>query len=468
MNAINRNRTLAGKAILLVALCGLFLSAATPVWAQFGWAVGNKATLLYTPDGTDNKAWTIQSAPADTDNLNCVWGLDASNAWAVGNKNLPKRPNGTIIYFDGTLNKGNQVWTLQDSKAPVNLNGVYFADKTHGWVVGDNGTILYSNGTNGSQWVAQTSGTKANLYGVFFYKATNGYYGWAVGDAGTALFYTPKGGWQKATAPAAKGAVRSVRYDINPFKINDSLAVAVGDGDVGVWTSTNGQTWAKMKTQPKGAGDLKQVRIVATIPQNGQYRRSLWVAGQGLDDVFNWNGLGWLNKSTIGFDVYGLSLTDGGDNVWVVGQTGDIDFTPEGNKVKPDWIAENNPRPDNQQLNSIVMLRKQGQQLTLDQQTAPASGTAGISYVSIAGSGFPQGNFNPANVTIQLSTSCEATASVVTSAVGIVSDSGDRKLISFVLPSGLASGKYFVTVSDLEHGDASFESGNCAETNVSQ
>jgi hypothetical protein len=36
------------------------------------------------------------------------------------------------------------------------------------------------------------------------------------------------------------------------------------------------------------------------------------------------------------------------------------------------------------------------------------------------------------------------------------------------LPSGLAPGQYFVSISDSEEGDANFESSNCSAVNVAQ
>jgi hypothetical protein len=78
------------------------------------------------------------------------------------------------------------------------------------------------------------------------------------------------------------------------------------------------------------------------------------------------------------------------------------------------------------------------------------------------------GNINPANAVIELATECHEAASATISAVSIVSDLGDGKLLSFLLPTGLTPGQYFVSISDSEEGDANFESSNCSAANVAK
>jgi len=108
------------------------------------------------------------------------------------------------------------------------------------------------------------------------------------------------------------------------------------------------------------------------------------------------------------------------------------------------------------------------QQIKLEQSASPDSGIAGVNYVSVSGSDFPDGDINANNVTVVLATECHGTASASTSAVSIVSGSGDSQLVSFLLPAGLDPGQYFISISDSEEGDANFESSNCSEVNVVQ
>ena len=96
---------------------------------------------------------------------------DNNHGWVVGN-------NGTILtYLQGT-------WSILD---PVITNahlwGVHFPDIQHGWVVGEGGTIINYNYGN---WNGQVSGTGSILYGVHFTDSLNG---WAVGWEGAITHY---------------------------------------------------------------------------------------------------------------------------------------------------------------------------------------------------------------------------------------------------------------------------------------
>jgi len=112
------------------------------------------------------------------------------------------------------------------------------------------------------------------------------------------------------------------------------------------------------------------------------------------------------------------------------------------------------------------MIALQG--VKLGQLTSPESGGADVNYVSVTGWGFPEGNIIAGNVAVELAAECHGPASASTSAVSIVSGTGDSELLSFLLPGGLAPGQYFVSISDSQDGDANFESSNCSEVNVVQ
>jgi hypothetical protein len=90
----------------------------------------------------------------------------------------------------------------------------------------------------------------------------------------------------------------------------------------------------------------------------------------------------------------------------------------------------------------------------------------GEDYVSLAASKLPEGNIDPASVRIELATECHGIASTSATAVSIVSGSSGSELISFLLPSGLDRGQYYISISDYAEGDANFESSNCAVVNV--
>jgi len=61
---------------------------------------------------------------------------------------------------------------------------VQFIDDDSGWAIGRSGTILRTD-DGGLTWIEQESGTKQNLYGLYFVKKA----GWAVGGDGMLLRY---------------------------------------------------------------------------------------------------------------------------------------------------------------------------------------------------------------------------------------------------------------------------------------
>lgn len=102
----------------------------------------------------------------------------------------------------------------------------------------------------------------------------------------------------------------------------------------------------------------------------------------------------------------------------------------------------------------------------LNTWTSPASGASGSTFVSLSGSGFPNGTISPSAVHITLATSCggptaaTATASSVTPIIG----SSDR--VAFEVPALLATGTYFVSMTGMNTGGTTFASSNCSEINV--
>ena len=63
------------------------------------------------------------------------------------------------------------------------LNGAKFVDAKTGWLVGNNGTLLFSQDA-GQTWRIQNSGSAAHLWQVEFADAKTG---WLMGANGTLL-----------------------------------------------------------------------------------------------------------------------------------------------------------------------------------------------------------------------------------------------------------------------------------------
>lgn len=134
------------------------------------WIVGDKGVILATTDS--GKTWRQQRSGTDRALFNVDF-RDDSEGYAVGGR-------GTILRTEN----GGDTWIKVDTNFPETFKRVDFADDKNGWIVGFNGSILRSS-DKGKTWVRQSSGTKANLYGLFMTKR----YGWAVGEKGLLLEY---------------------------------------------------------------------------------------------------------------------------------------------------------------------------------------------------------------------------------------------------------------------------------------
>jgi hypothetical protein len=125
------------------------LESISMVSTSFGFAVGKDGVIMYY-DGS----WSEdpQSEDVTEKDLNDVYCVDASNCWAVGDK---EDGHVTIIYWDGSN------WSLVsggDLPSPAvneHLNGVYCVDASNCWATGEktdgNIVVLRMSGSSWSQ-----------------------------------------------------------------------------------------------------------------------------------------------------------------------------------------------------------------------------------------------------------------------------------------------------------------------------
>ena len=116
-----------------------------------------------------NGQWISEEAPT-TNNLNSIYLLSDNSGWIVGD-------NGTIIY------RTNDSWKNYKKITDEDLYSVFMLNDSSGWTVGARGTILHYSG---GQWEEQLSPTNQHLYSVSF---RDNNYGIAVGAGGTVIFY---------------------------------------------------------------------------------------------------------------------------------------------------------------------------------------------------------------------------------------------------------------------------------------
>lgn len=236
------------------------------------------------------------------DRLNSVFFIDDSHGWAVGD-------NGTVI----ATKDGGKHWQRQSSNTGVWLNRVHFSDSRHGWAAGLYGSIIATT-DGGQHWQPQDSNTQEWLNAVRF---IDNLQGWAVGENG-AIMATDDGGqsWRLQAS--------NTRASLNDVYFVDARhGWAVGENGTIVSTDDGGLRWQlQISNTPES---LKGIyfsdashgwaiggfngSIVATEDAGLHWQAQISPTNEWLTDIhFVDNQHGW----TIGFNGSILDTTDGG------------------------------------------------------------------------------------------------------------------------------------------------------------
>ena len=202
--------------------------------------------------------WATERCPT-TSNLNSISLFDENSGWIVGD-------NGTILY------KFKDAWSKYPSVTVENLYSVCLNNDNDGWAVGSNGTILHFNG---SKWEACASPTNETLYSVSFRDAEHGI---AVGAYGTVLEYVD-GTWKKVYNPTI-GNLYAVSYRRYCLMIGGGLEAV----SIPVMERPENSERTFMKSfDPK----LIQIKSLAITNQ-----RKVWAVGRP-GAIFHFNGSKW-------------------------------------------------------------------------------------------------------------------------------------------------------------------------------
>jgi len=135
-----------------------------------GWIAGAEGTILATVDG--GQKWTKQESGTTATIFHIDFRSD-KRGLAVGER-------GTVL----RTSDGGITWTPVVVKTRSTILNVQFVSDANSWAVGRSGTILRTDDA-GLNWIEQESGTKQNLYGLYFVKKIV----WAVGGDGMLLRY---------------------------------------------------------------------------------------------------------------------------------------------------------------------------------------------------------------------------------------------------------------------------------------
>ena len=219
--------------------------------AQNGWICGQAGVILNTKDG--GKTWTEQKSNTDQ-YLFAIYTLSTTHAYAVGDKST------LVETTDGGANW--KVRTIAQSKEGISEDialavqdpifyDIEFADESHGWIVGEFGTI-HSTTDGGQTWTAQQESLLGEgivdildlptFFGVHFVNTKEGI---AAGLEGK-IARTHDGGetWAFDTVDE-KVAVEDPLY--SPFLFPDGKAWVVGAGGEVLTREPDQTAWKRAK-----------------------------------------------------------------------------------------------------------------------------------------------------------------------------------------------------------------------------
>jgi len=283
------------KIIILSVIIALFnLFTAINAFAQGGWQIIQEdSQTMYTD----------------------MCFVDRNNGWIVGYSvaEMGVEDVGMIIH----TGDGGQCWEYQTYKAGGRLFAVDFTDSLHGWVLGYEGVIRYTN-NGGKRWE-----TDSSLYQEGWHVADICFIdtlkGWAIGNSPQQIWHTKNGGknWVRQYYNETEGYFSKIFFV-------DSLSGWVSDRGKILQTQDGGKSWIKTYEST----DSLYFKSIDFIN-----RQLGWIVGVGLPGNIilrtSNGGLSW-DPVSIGsnFDLGEISFADSLHG-WIAGgpSGGDIFYT---------------------------------------------------------------------------------------------------------------------------------------------
>ena len=215
-------------------------------------------------------------------------------------------------------------WDVMESPTAENLRGVWGFDTGEAFAVGDNGTILYYDG---SKWNPMETGATADLIGVWGFSPTQVV---ATGESGTVLFYDGSR-WSRMESGTTDriGAVWGCP-DRDLESSYGFRAYAVGGGAPGSVIHMNGRgEWASVQTGATEeftdiagwgtAEELETVHLMAVGKGGTAYVGSVRIADMPDFDEEEWSA----TDTGVAEDLAGI-VGDAPNNVYVIGTNGSV------------------------------------------------------------------------------------------------------------------------------------------------
>jgi photosystem II stability/assembly factor-like uncharacterized protein len=220
--------------------------------------------------------------------------------------------NGTICIYNGTN------WVAQTTGTTANFNSVKVVGNT-AWAVGSGGVICRYNG---SAWVTANFGVASEFYGVSFLRED---FGFAVGAGGVICRYN--GSAWVAVNTSVRSALRNV------VVVDENTICISGDNGLLVESYDGGQTWQELTV-------VSQTSLLTLTVSEGQGfafcaggagfrtivpRRASGLAGLATGTERRINASWFSSNSQYGCvatDGGGIRVTNDGGRTWSTSNTG--------------------------------------------------------------------------------------------------------------------------------------------------
>lgn len=203
-----------------------------------GWIVGGGGTIMHSIDG--GESWLPQKSGTQNTLLTSYF-IDTDIGFATGELGIIlSTKNGGKSWEDISFDWMSLLpkTAIEKGILSPNLYSICFVDKSHGWIVGENGTVVYTADA-GNSWELRSVEKYPSLYSVYFKNLMEGL---AVGQAGT-LIRTIDGGttWDRIQMPASMENIGF--YQI---AMKGSIGIVAGDMGVVLKSSDGGTTWNRI------------------------------------------------------------------------------------------------------------------------------------------------------------------------------------------------------------------------------
>lgn len=261
--------------------------------------------------------WCTEDAPAGfTGKLHAVWAASATDVFAAGD-------GGTI------LRRVNGTWTTMTSGTTADLRGMYGSSSSDVWAGGAAGVLVHFNGT---AW-STVSGLTTDIDAVWASSTSNAWFAGssaAVRWNGSTFTSYPLTGQLAGVSGTGSSDVYVTGEDANVRHWNGSawssmnpgagttyatvLAVAVNNAWVSDFTPNkqtvrwNGSTWTPFST---GGASFNGMSALSTS--------DIW--GAGGSKIGHWNATSWTVDSTSFPGAVLWSVTTRPGHAWVVGNS---------------------------------------------------------------------------------------------------------------------------------------------------